>query len=95
MVEPSSTRQKIEQVSQPIILRLSSLPRPTVPLGTLLLVVIGLFSPLPIALPALLLVFVFFVWMAYLSWPVVSNGGQFLRGLMIGLIVTIGISRFW
>ena len=77
-----------------MLVRLSSMPRPMVPLGTVLLVVIGLFSPLPIAVPALVLVFLFFVWIAYLSWPVVSTSGKFLRGMMLGLIVAMALSRF-
>ena len=93
MVEPSSTRQQIEQLSQPMLIRLSSMPRPLVPLGTVLMVVIGLFSPLPVALPALVLVFLFFVWIAYLSWPVVSTSGKFLRGVMLGLVIAMALSR--
>lgn len=77
-----------------MLVRLSSMPRPMVPLGTVLLVVIGLFSPLPIAVPALVLVFLFFVWIAYLSWPVVSTSGKFLRGMMLGLVVAMALSRF-
>lgn len=100
MAEPSSnrnqgsTRQQIESASRPTLVKLSSMPKAVVPLGTLVLVALGLFAPLSIALPALALVFFFFAWIAYLSWPVVSTGGKVLRGVMLGLVVAMAASRF-
>ena len=93
MADRSSTRKQIEEVSRPTLVRLSSMPKAVVPLGALVLVAIGLFAPLPIALPALGLVFVFFVWIAYLSWPVLSTGGKALRGVMLGLVIAMVASR--
>ena len=93
MAEPSSTRRQIEKASRSTLVRLSSLPKPVVPLGTLVLVALGLFAPLPIAIPALALVFLFFVWIAYLSWPVVSTGGKVLRGVMLGLVIAMAATR--
>jgi hypothetical protein len=90
----TGTRKEIEDASRPTLVKLSSLPRLVVPLGTLVLVVIGLFAPLPIALPALALIFVFFAWIAYLSWPVVPTGGKVLRGVMLGLVLAMAASRF-
>ena len=90
----TGTRKQIEDASRPTLVKLSSLPRLVVPLGTLVLVVIGLFAPLPIALPALALIFVFFAWIAYLSWPVVPTGGKVLRGVMLGLVLAMAASRF-
>ena len=89
----TGTRKQIEDASRPTLVRLSSLPRLVVPLGTLVLVVLGLFAPLPIALPALALVFFFFAWIAYLSWPVVPTGGRVLRGVMLGLVIAMAASR--
>ena len=94
MAERSSSRKQIEDASRPTLVKLSSMPKAVVPLGTLVLVALGLFAPLPIALPALALVFVFFLWIAYLSWPVVSTGGKVIRGVMLGLIVAMAASRF-
>ena len=94
MAESSSTRRQIEKASRSTLVRLSSLPKPVVPLGTLVLVALGLFAPLPIAIPALALVFLFFVWIAYLSWPVVSTGGKVLRGVMLGLVIAMAATRF-
>jgi uncharacterized protein DUF6703 len=90
----TGTRKQIEDASRPTLVKLSSLPRLVVPLGTLVLVVLGLFAPLPIALPALALVFFFFAWIAYLSWPVVPTGGRVLRGVMLGLVIAMAASRF-
>jgi hypothetical protein len=90
----TGTRKQIEDASRPTLVKLSSLPRLVVPLGTLVLVVIGLFAPLPIALPALALIFFFFAWIAYLSWPVVPTGGRVLRGVMLGLVLAMAASRF-
>jgi hypothetical protein len=89
----TGTRKQIEDASRPTLVKLSSLPRLVVPLGTLVLVVLGLFAPLPIALPALALVFFFFAWIAYLSWPVVPTGGRVLRGVMLGLVIAMAASR--
>jgi hypothetical protein len=94
VADRSSSRKQIEDLSRPTLVKLSTMPKLVVPLGTLVLVVLGLFAPLPIALPALALVFVFFVWIAYLSWPVVSTGGKVLRGVMLGLVVAMAASRF-
>ena len=86
--------KQVEDASRPTLVKLNSLPRLVVPLGTLVLVVIGLFAPLPIALPALALIFFFFAWIAYLSWPVVPTGGKVLRGVMLGLVLAMAASRF-
>ena len=93
---PASTgnRKQVEDASRPMLVRLSSLPRLVVPLGTLVLVALGLFAPLPVALPALALLFFFFAWIAYLSWPVVPTGGKVLRGVMLGLVLAMAASRF-
>ena len=93
---PASTgnRKQVEDASRPLLVRLSAMPRLVVPLGTLVLVALGLFAPLSIALPALALVFFFFAWIAFLSWPVVPTGGKVLRGVMLGLVLAMAISRF-
>ena len=90
----SGTRKRIEDASRPTLVRLSAMPKLLIPLGTLILVAIGLFGPLPVALLALALVFGFFLWIAYLSWPVVSTGGKVLRGVMLGLVIAMAASRF-
>ncbi len=88
------SREQIAQVSKPVLEQLHALPRWVVPLGTLALVAIGALAPLGLAVPALLVVFVFVAWIAYLSWPAVSSGGRLLRVIMLGLVAAVGVSRF-
>lgn len=92
--QPTTLRKRVETVSRPWLLRLSSLPRPVVLIGTLALVVIGFLAPLPAALPALIVVFAFVAWIAYLSWPAVTAGGKVARIAMLGLIVLLAATRF-
>ncbi len=94
MAERSSTRKQIEDLSRPALVRLSGLPRMVVPLATVALVAVGLFAPLPLALPAFTLVFAFFCWIAYLSWPVVTTGGKLMRVAMLGLVIAMAAFRF-
>ena len=63
-------------------------------IGTLGLVVVGMLAPLPVAVPALVLVFGFVAWIAYLSWPVVTTGGKFARILMLTMIIGLAWLRF-
>lgn len=91
--QPTTLRKRVETVSRPWLLRLSSLPRPVVLIGTLALVVLGFLAPLPVALPALIFVFAFVAWIAYLSWPAVTAGGKVARIAMLGLIVLLAATR--
>lgn len=84
---PATLRSRVEGVSRPLLRRLTSLPRPVILIGTLALVVVGMLAPLPVALPALAMVFVFVAWIGYLSWPVVTTGGRFARVVMLTLII--------
>jgi hypothetical protein len=59
----------------------------------LVLMLVGLSTPLPYALSALAVAAAFVAWLAYLSWPVLSSGGRLLRIAMIGLVVGAGVSR--
>jgi hypothetical protein len=59
----------------------------------LVLMLVGLSTPLPVALPALAIAAAFVAWLAYLSWPVLSSGGRALRIVMIGLVVGAAVGR--
>jgi hypothetical protein len=89
----SALRRQVEGVSRPILVRLSALPRPVVLIGTLGLVVIGMLAPLPVALVALAIVFLFVAWIGYLSWPVVGTGGRFARIAMLALVLVLAWLR--
>jgi uncharacterized protein DUF6703 len=93
--QPSDTlRTRVETVSRPLLVRLTSVPRLVVPLVTVALVAVGMLAPLPVALVALALVVLFVAWIAYLAWPVVSTGGKILRLVMVALVVGLGALRF-
>lgn len=94
MPAPSgSLRDRVEDVSRPLLRRLTDLPPMVVPLGTVVLVAVGVLAPLPIGLVALALVLLFIGWIAYLSWPAVGAAGRLWRVIMMGLIVTVAVSR--
>lgn len=86
-------REEIAELSKPLLTRIHALPRLVVPLVTLLLVVVGALGPLSLAVPALVIVFVFVAWIAYLAWPIVPTSGRVLRVIMLLLITGIAISR--
>lgn len=84
----------MERVSRPMLVRLTALPRLVVPLTTLALVAVGAFAPLPVALPAFAVVFLFIAWISYLSWPAITSGGKVIRVVMLLLIVVLAATRF-
>ncbi|WP_152360474.1 DUF6703 family protein [Microlunatus speluncae] len=88
-----SLRQSMERISRPALVRLTALPRLVVPLVTLALVAVGAFAPLPIAIPAFVLVFLFIAWISYLSWPAVTTSGKIIRAIMLVLIIILTITR--
>ncbi len=83
----------MERISRPALVRLTALPRLVVPLVTLALVAVGAFAPLPIAIPAFVLVFLFIAWISYLSWPAVTTSGKIIRAIMLVLIIILTITR--
>lgn len=90
---PAPLRRRVERSSKPLLVRLHRQPRVAIPLATLALVALGLFAPLPYALPALAVVLAFLVWITYLSWPAVPTSGRLIRLLMIGLLLVGGATR--
>lgn len=91
----SPFRVSAENASRGILSRLHALPRPVVPLLTVALIAVGVLAGPAIATVALLLVFVFVLWLAYLSWPVVSAGGRAIRILMLVLVAGMIAIRLW
>jgi len=76
-----------------LLIRLHRLPRPLVPLLTVVAIGIGMLAPLPVALLALGLVLAFVAWIAFLSWPVVPTSGRLVRLLMLVLVVVLALTR--
>ena len=88
-----SLRTSVEQTSRPLLVRLHALPRPLIPLGTVVLVAVGVLAPPAVGLVALAVVALFVAWIAYLSWPAVSAGGRAVRVAMVALVVVLGLTR--
>lgn len=84
----------MERASRPLLVRLSSLPKQAVPLGTVVLFAVAILAPVPLAFLALVAIAAFLVWLTFLAWPAVGIGGKLMRVVMIGLVVVLGFSRF-
>ena len=89
----SGLRTRLETTSRPLLLRLHRLPRLVVPLGTVLLMVLGAFAPPAVGVLALLVLLVFLGWISYLSWPVVPASGRLLRVVMLVLVLAFALMR--
>src|SRR3954451_9487882 len=83
----SALRTAIAERSKGFALFLSRLPQFMIPAAIVVLMVLGLVAPLPIAVPALVIIFLFVSWLAYLSWPVLQGNQRTVRVLMLGLIL--------
>ncbi|MET0694817.1 MAG: DUF6703 family protein [Propionibacteriaceae bacterium] len=92
--QPGSLRTRIERTSRPLLVRLHALPRLLTPAATLVLIALGAFASVPIALAAFVVLFLFIAWIAYLSWPVVPTSGRLLRAAMLVLIIVLAVLRF-
>jgi len=91
---PITLRRRVEVASRPALVRLTALPRPVVPLATVVLFAVAVLAPTPVALAALVLIGVFLVWLTFLAWPAVGAGGRAMRLAMVGLVVVLGLTRF-
>ena len=89
----SGTRGVVSERSRAILLRLSRLPRITIPLTVLVLMVIGLSAPLIFALPAFAVLAAFVGWLAYLSWPALDTRGRLVRAFVVAVVVGSAVAR--
>ncbi|WP_375426026.1 DUF6703 family protein [uncultured Friedmanniella sp.] len=87
------SRAEVERASRPLLVRLHRLPRPTVPLLTVVLIAVGVLGPVAVGVTALVVVAAFVGWIAYLSWPVVGPGGRTLRLFMVVLVLLLALAR--
>lgn len=90
---PIPLRTRLEVVSRPLLVRLTALPRPVVPLATVVLFAVAVLAPPPVALVALVLVGLFVLWLTVLAWPAVGVGGRLMRVAAVGLVVVLGLTR--
>jgi Family of unknown function (DUF6703) len=89
----SPLRQRITKFSYPYVARLHDMPKLTLPGITLVLALAGVFAPVPVAIPALILLALLLAWLGFLSWPVVGTGARFLRIFSILVILLFAVSR--
>lgn len=81
-----------------MLTRLHAMPRWTVPLATVVLVFVGLFTGPVLGGLCLLVVAAFLGWLAYLAWPQLSRGGRIGRSLVLGILTGVALARmsgFW
>ena len=79
----------MEDASRPLLLRLSKLPKLTIPLLTIAVLAVGVLAPLAVGVPALVLVLLWMAWLGYLSWPAVGTGQRLMR---IATVAIIGLA---
>ena len=89
----SPLRQRITKVSYPYVARLHSMPKLTLPGITLVLALVGVFAPIVVGVPALILLALLLGWLAFLSWPAVTTGARLLRIFSILVILLVAVSR--
>lgn len=89
----SPLRARITKISYPVVARLHGMPKLTLPGITLVLALIGVFAPVAVAVPALVLLAVLLGWLGFLSWPVVGNGARAIRIFSVLVILLFAISR--
>jgi hypothetical protein len=86
-------RRKVERRSAVPLVWLHQRPRwiPPVVLGVLFIA--GLMAPGPLGALCLLLVAVFFLWLAYLTWPSLTRQQQVPRVLMMLVVLVLAAAR--
>jgi hypothetical protein len=89
----SPLRQRITKISYPYVAKLHGMPKLTLPGITLVLALIGVFAPVPAAVPALLLLALLLAWLGFLSWPVIAGGAKFFRIFSVLVIFFFAVWR--
>ncbi len=89
----SPLRQRITKFSYPYIARLHSMPKLTLPGITLVLALAGVFGPVALAVPALIVLALMLSWLGFLSWPVVTTGARLIRIFSILVVLLFAVSR--
>ncbi|MDX6260769.1 MAG: hypothetical protein QOH84_2457 [Kribbellaceae bacterium] len=89
----SPLRARITKASYPIVARLHAMPKLTLPGITLVLALIGVFAPIGVGIPALILLALLLAWLGFLSWPVVTTGARGMRIFSVLVILLFAVSR--
>jgi len=86
-------RGKVERMTAPVLVYLSSLPRAVLPIASVVLLITGLAAPAVIGVPAMLLVIALIGWLTYVSWPAVQGVQRLLRLAVVGLLLAALLAR--
>lgn len=92
---PDGFRARVEEVSRPLLLRLSTLPKLAIPLLTIAVLAVGVLAPLAVGVPALVLVMLWMAWLGYLSWPAVGTGQKLMRLATVAIIALAIVMRVY
>ncbi len=82
----SSPRERFEDFSRPILLRMQALPAFLVPVTLGILLFLGLTLNAAWSGLLLILIAVFLIWLTAVSWPAITPGSRFLR-----VVVDVGV----
>jgi len=89
----SQLRVRVEILSTPLLMKISTWPKAIVPILILGFLLVGLFVPGTIGGFFILLVGLFIGWLLYLSWPLLSRNARLLRLAVVALIIGSAISQ--
>lgn len=89
----SPLRARITKISYPVVARLHTMPKLTLPGITLVLALVGVFAPVGVGVVFLALLALLLGWLGFLSWPVVTTGQRFIRVFTVLVIILFAISR--
>lgn len=87
-------RQRVERRSAVPLVWLHQRPRWLPPLALGALFIAGLMAPGMLGAVCLLLVAVFFVWLAFLTWPSLTRQQKAPRVLMVVVVLVLTVARF-
>jgi hypothetical protein len=86
-------RREVERRSAVPLVWLHQRPRWLSPLALGALFIAGLMAPGPLGALCLLLVAVFFLWLAYLTWPSLNRQQRVPRVLMTLVVLLLAVAR--
>lgn len=89
----SSPRERFEDFSRPILLRMQALPAFLIPVILGVLLFLGLTLNAAWAGLLLILIAVFLFWLTAVSWPAISSGSRLLRIVVDVVVLGLGVMK--
>jgi hypothetical protein len=87
VVTHSVLRKRVTDLSAPVLLRIHGLPKFLVPGLIAVLMLLGLFLPVPYSGISLTVVSAFIGWLMYVSWPLLDSKSKLLRFLVFLILI--------